>query len=65
MMPLHRAEPQEDYAGGHVIDPLRGYVNRVDGFVSRYSGEVCIRDCLFFLDKYEVIEQKNTYSMIH
>ena len=48
MMPLHRAEPQEDYAGGHVIDPLRGYVNRVDGFVSRYSGEVCICDCLFF-----------------
>lgn len=25
-MPLHKSEPQEDYAGGHVIDPIKGYV---------------------------------------
>lgn len=25
LMPVHRIETQEDYAGGHVIDPVRGY----------------------------------------
>ena len=24
LMPVHKAEPQEDYAGGHVIEPKRG-----------------------------------------
>lgn len=25
LMPVHKAEVQEDYAGGHVIEPKRGY----------------------------------------